>query len=333
MTTTNEESGGGALVSLHQEAVARIHETVGSLKAIRTFIQQELKEGIDYGKIPGTGDKKALLLAGAQKVTMYFNARPRFDIRANELGEGHVEIVIVCDLIHRPTGQVVAQGLGSCSTMEGKYRFRNAQRVCPSCGKTAIIKGRDEYGGGWLCFKNKGGCGLKFPDGDPAIEKQPLGKVENENIHDTRNTVLKMAKKRAQVDAAMGLGCMSELFTQDLEELDTYDLDADDGFAPGEIPTEEPTKDDPKTDPKGDPKQPEPTPGPLPGPQSRAAKRPWLEVMKEQKDRVGATAYNGVLGIAGFKTAEEITDQGKRAEVYKALLAIPSPAQPQRVAS
>ena len=33
-----------------------------------------------------------------------------------------------------------------------------------------------------------------------------------------RNTVLKMAKKRSMVDASIGLGCLTELFTQDMEE-------------------------------------------------------------------------------------------------------------------
>jgi hypothetical protein len=48
--------------------------------------------------------------------------------------------------------------------------------VCPRCGKDAIIKGKEEYGGGWLCYKAKGGCGAKF-DKDPtdAISHQPAG--------------------------------------------------------------------------------------------------------------------------------------------------------------
>src|SRR5262245_12234967 len=44
-------------------------------------------------------------------------------------------------------------------------------------------------------------------------------RYDNPNIHDMRNTVLKIAKKRSQVDAALGLACMSELFTQDLEDV------------------------------------------------------------------------------------------------------------------
>ena len=40
-----------------------------------------------------------------------------------------------------------------------------APAPCPVCGKRAIIKGREEYGGGWLCFNKRGGCGAKWPEG------------------------------------------------------------------------------------------------------------------------------------------------------------------------
>lgn len=39
--------------------------------------------------------------------------------------------------------------------------------ACASCGERALIKGKEEYGGGWVCFKKKGGCGQKYNE-DPA---------------------------------------------------------------------------------------------------------------------------------------------------------------------
>lgn len=48
---------------------------------------------------------------------------------------------------------------------------QEAVPVCPECKKTdAVIKGKAEYGGGYLCFKKKGGCGAKW-----ATEKQTAG--------------------------------------------------------------------------------------------------------------------------------------------------------------
>jgi hypothetical protein len=81
-----------------------------------------------------------------------------------------------------------------------------------------VIKGKEEYGGGWLCWKSKGGCGAKWPDGAPEIEGQQVGDVENPDPYDLENTLVKMAKKRAHIDAALTGTASSDLFTQDLEE-------------------------------------------------------------------------------------------------------------------
>jgi hypothetical protein len=51
------------------------------------------------------------------------------------------------------------------------------KNLCPNCGADAIIKGKPEYGGGWVCFSKKGGCGAKFTDEEMAgaISHQPAG--------------------------------------------------------------------------------------------------------------------------------------------------------------
>lgn len=227
--------------------IRAIEAAMDELKAIRTFVKAEMKEGLDFGKIPGTGEKPTLLQPGAQKAAMYFNSYPRHIIQRSELGDGHLEVIVTTHLVNRSSEKVIAEGVGSCSTLEKKYRYRNGERVCPFCGQATIIKGKEEYGGGWICFRKKGGCGEKFHDGDPAIEGQQVGQIPNHDIYDVRNTVLKMAKKRADVDAAMSLGCLSELFTQDLE--DTYELpsrvspwDAGrDEAVPAAAPQDEPT--------------------------------------------------------------------------------------------
>jgi hypothetical protein len=65
---------------------------------------------------------------------------------------------------------------------------------------------------------DKGGCNANFNPGDPAVEGQQTGKVENPDIADTYNTVLKMAKKRAHVDAILTATAASDIFTQDIDE-------------------------------------------------------------------------------------------------------------------
>lgn len=52
--------------------------------------------------------------------------------------------------------------------------------LCPNCGKDAIIKGREEYGGGWLCYKAKGGCGARFTIDPATIDQNHSADTEPE---------------------------------------------------------------------------------------------------------------------------------------------------------
>jgi len=191
------------------------------LRFIRQVMKEQMREGQDYGKIPGTGDKPSLLQPGAQKLLMTFNLREQ--IRKEVLREYpgfHREYEMTVTVF--PSGQDPSNGwdgVGTCSTLESKYRYRKAERRCPQCHKTTIIKGKEEYGGGFVCFKKKGGCGAKFNDDDQRITSQAAEDVENEDPADCWNTVRKMAFKRALVAAAINATNTSELWTQDLEDM------------------------------------------------------------------------------------------------------------------
>ena len=140
--------------------------------------------------------------------------------------EGLIRYRRVCRIFrqtgpHEEDRMQVARAEGSCSSRETKYRWRNEDRLCPVCGKPTIIKGKAEYGGGWLCWKkskNGVGCGTTWPDGATEIESQVVGKVANPDLADLDNTVLKMADKRALVAATLiATGC-SDIFTQDIAD-------------------------------------------------------------------------------------------------------------------
>jgi hypothetical protein len=205
--------------------VPAIHEFAFSSENLRRQVaivqdcmRAVMRQDHHYGKIPGCGDKPTLLKPGAEVLSMAFRFSPEFKIEQADLGGGHREYSITCSLVHSPTGAFMGQGLGSCSTMEGKYRFRKAERECPACGAATIIKSKAEYGGGWLCYAKKGGCGAKFPEGAEEIVGQIVGQVEHDNPADYYNTCLKMAKKRAYVDAILTCTAASDVFTQDIEE-------------------------------------------------------------------------------------------------------------------
>lgn len=181
------------------------------------FIRAQMKDGVDYGKIPGV-EKRTLFKAGAEKLTDLFRCSPSFEIdhSTEDADKGLYSYTVKCTLTQRDSGAVLAQGLGSASTYESKYRWRKAERTCPVCGKAAIIRGKQEFGGGFVCWKKKEGCGEKFNEDDPDITSQPEGRAENPDLADQANTVLKMAKKRSHVDAAIALAGISDLFTQDV---------------------------------------------------------------------------------------------------------------------
>ena len=198
-----------------------IDETQGQLRAIAAFQQacrQHLIEGTDYGTIPGT-DRPTLLKPGAEKLVRLLGLADEYSIESiKDWDKPFFHFEVVCSLRHLASGQVVTTGVGECNSMEARYRWRQAKRRCPECDGETIIKGKQEYGGGWLCFRKQGGCGEKFDDNDPAITSQQAGRILNEDIFSQVNTLLKMAKKRALVDAALSAGRLSDVFTQDLED-------------------------------------------------------------------------------------------------------------------
>jgi hypothetical protein len=158
-----------------------------------------------------------LFKAGAEKLCLTFRLAPCYHIERERDGE-HLDVTATCTLTHIPSGQEYGSGLGSCSTKEAKYAYRQGGRKCPACGQDAIIKGKAEWGGGWVCFKKKGGCGSKFADGSADIESQQTGRVPNPDLADAYNTVLKMACKRALVAAVLNVTAASDIFTQDVED-------------------------------------------------------------------------------------------------------------------
>lgn len=185
---------------------------------IQQIMREEMKDGEHYGTIPGC-PKPSLWKAGAEKLCLTFRMAPRLKVKRLDLPNGHREITVTTEFHHINSEQFLGEGVGSCSTMESKYRYREGKRKCPKCGKEAIIKGKAEYGGGWICFAKKDGCGAKFLDTDKTITDQKSGKEENPDIADVYNTVLKIAKKRSMVDGILTITAASDIFSQDLEDL------------------------------------------------------------------------------------------------------------------
>ena len=194
------------------------------LMQFQQFVKEYLVEGEDFGTIPST-PKPTLYKPGADKLCELYGLADEYEVtqRTEDFDKGLFDYEVKCILVRKPEMTLVSSGLGSCNSYETKYRWRDSKRQCPACGKDAMIKGKEEYGGGWLCFAKKGGCGAKFGDNDTAITGQVVGRTQNEDVADIKNTILKMALKRAKISAVLSATRSSGVFTQDLEDIPKWE--------------------------------------------------------------------------------------------------------------
>lgn len=199
-------------------------EVLNQISAIQSLMREAMKEGEHYGQIPGCGDKLVLLKSGAEKLAFMFRLAPTYEIKSKDYPNGHREYEIITTLTHIPTGNVVAQGVGICSTLESKYRFKYIDSPYkPAQADAERLKAEGK--GRW----RKNGSAWIWQD-----------KIEVENPEDNYNTVLKMAKKRSLVDAILTGTAASDIFTQDLEDTvnnddimsNTIDLNANSNKTP-----------------------------------------------------------------------------------------------------
>lgn len=209
--------------------VMSIETAIERRNALVEFTKKIMIEDQDFGTIPGTS-KPTLYKAGAEKLTTFFGLTPvmeALETITDWTGGDHDDEAFFyyrykCKLYR---GNVlIGEGVGSCNSWETKYRYRKSERKCPGCGAEAIIKGKAQYGGGWVCWSKKGGCGAKFEDGEKSIEDQDTSRVLNEDPSDLVNTIDKMAQKRALVAATLIGVNASEFFTQDMEDMNSSNV-------------------------------------------------------------------------------------------------------------
>lgn len=211
---------------------------VAQVNAIQDAMKRVMKEDVHYGTIPNT-KQPTLLKPGAEKILLLFRLKALFppeNIKERELPNGHREIQIVCD-VRDSSGVLIGQGVGSCSTMEKKYRYRGTEvrftGIPLPQGYWDLATKKKDFKGAQRLLEDvaaKAGIEAGAKIGREKNELQQWEIVvkgepkENADIADVYNTILKMAKKRALVDAAITCTAASDIFKQDLEDLDPEDL-------------------------------------------------------------------------------------------------------------
>jgi hypothetical protein len=209
-----------ALAAMPEADFAQRLELYKTARRRVQMVQRALMtEGVHYGVVPGT-DKPTMFKSGSEVLCNSFGLVTTYDLSV-QYGDGKTAppiSVTVKALQHLgdSAGPVVAEGVGAANSWERRYRYRTAQLSCPKCGQETVLKSKHDPG--FFCWAKRGGCGAQFGPDDPAITEQPRGQVENPDQFDLLNTLLKMAKKRAKVDATLEATATSDLFTQDLEE-------------------------------------------------------------------------------------------------------------------
>jgi len=253
------ESGEISALATRHEGILDIEPTRAraNLRAIKQFqavVREVLTEGTDYGTIPGCGDKPSLFKPGAEKITKLLNLFEDYEFveRIEDFDKPLFHYVVRCTLRDIATGTRVASGLGSCNSRESKYRYRWIPETEISAAERVGLKKRGgkqtlfefdfalskrettgQYGKPaehWAAFDAAIAAGTartttrktkkdKDLPGREIDVNAVFYQLENPEIFDQVNTILKMGKKRAHVDATLAAGRLSELFTQDLEDL------------------------------------------------------------------------------------------------------------------
>jgi ribosomal protein S27AE len=314
--------------------VFNLESAKNRLKELQDFVKSYLIEGEDFGTIPGT-PKATLYKPGADKLCDIYGIADQYRVtnRVEDWDKNLFDYEVECTLVSKRTGHLIATGLGSCSSYESKYRYRDAKRKCPKCGKDTIIKGHKDYGGGYVCWKKDGksdGCGAKFTDTDQAIVGQTVGRVENDNIPDQKNTILKMAKKRAKVDAVLSATRSSGLFTQDIEDWAAVETHEEKPAAPA---TPKPAPPVPAAKPQVQAPKPTPKQASAPAPTAKPAAMPeptkppkaeipkTLPVSKETPAKQNSVIVKEICTKAGVSTTAVVAFMAKHLSVEVSAMA------------
>lgn len=179
-------------------------EVRGHVNLIQEVMQAVMKKDTHYGVIPGC-KQPSLYKAGAEVLLTTFRIAVEPEVTDLSTAD-EIRFRVRAKGIHQTTGIVVGVGVGECSTGEDKYKWRKA--VCDAeFEATPETRRRVKF--------QKGGYANGSYDKNAIIK---INQVRTEPA-DLANTVLKMAKKRAQIDLTLTAMAASDIFTQDIEDM------------------------------------------------------------------------------------------------------------------
>lgn len=180
---------------------------MANMELLSSKFKDWLKPDIDYTTklfSKGRAHKPTLLDPGASKLIGFFRTRARHRVlehfHEEKEGEESIRYVVAAEIVTQTGDLVVGEGVGSCSSEEVKYQYRwFFQSELEDMG---FEKAQIET--------------LPKREIDTVRGKAFMYKIRNPEIPDLDNTILKMAAKRSEVDGALQLPGVGEVFTQDI---------------------------------------------------------------------------------------------------------------------
>ena len=247
----SDERGLTITPASHLMPAMSMSDAVGRFNALGTFTREIMRDGVDYGTIPGT-NKPTLLKPGAEKLTTFFGLSVRYEViekvedwgGSDHGGEPFFYYWFRCQMYRGDL--LIAEADGSCNSMESRYRWRwvSGEDIPQGYDKAALKTRRGsmseftfavdkaetsgKYGKPpdyWQQFKDAIENGTakaikrktrKGDEYDAWEIATTVYRVPNEDIFSQVNTVQKMAQKRALVAATLLSVNASDYYTQDM---------------------------------------------------------------------------------------------------------------------
>lgn len=190
--------------NLPNEAQIKEYETF--LGNYDKFVMRVLKDGTDYGVIPGV-DKPTLLKPGAEKLEKLFFLRSKKECILREVTpNGDFIRYTYRTSVFNKAGQLVSTCEGTCNSKEKKYR---SQTVFDNQAT------EEQKANGKLEERTS-----------KAGKKYKVYVIEKPDFYDLENTIMKMAQKRSYVGAILEATNSSSRFTQDVEDMEIIQTEA-----------------------------------------------------------------------------------------------------------
>lgn len=179
--------------------INKVSGTISKVRQLQATMKGILTAKHDYDTIPGCGKKEVLLKPGAEKILMALGITSTYELinhTENFEDKGFFAYTVKC-VLYKGDAKIT-EGLGHANSKEKKWAFEwvNEKDVPKDIDKTL----------------------LQSKTGTSSYGNFTQYQVESD-ANSKANTILKMAKKRAQIDAVLTVASLSEIFTQDFEDI------------------------------------------------------------------------------------------------------------------